>query len=343
MSELAARQEALLRAVIIEYIGAAEPVGSEMLVQKYDLGVKSATVRNELAEMSELGYLEQPHTSAGRIPSDRGYRYFVDHLIVHTDPKAPEKQSLASAAEEGEVLQNVLFDTTATLSRLTHLLSAATVLRDGGILVRSAILSALGPTQALLVMVLGNGHVASRVIECPAGMTLEDVGAANEALSKAVVGKPLRALPRFKFGSEPIGEALAKLQVQLASAVRAIARERTRGQLVTHGEEFLFGQPEFRRDADALAELLDGLKSTDTLFEALSGPVDQSGTVTIGKEHRSPALRRFSVVRQSFFVGSNEAGTIALIGPTRMHYESSIPFVDFTAKALSDALTRYFG
>jgi heat-inducible transcriptional repressor len=133
MHELDPRKQTILRAIVFEYVSGAEPVASEQLVHKYQLGVKSATVRNEMAEMSELGYLEQPHTSAGRIPSDQGYRYFVDRLIVQREPELAAKKRLKDAAEEGDALQELLRDTTRVLSRLTHQLSAATVVRDSAL------------------------------------------------------------------------------------------------------------------------------------------------------------------------------------------------------------------
>ena len=102
MPELDRRKQTILRAIIIEYVTAAEPIGSEALVQKYQLGVKSATVRNEMAEMSDLGFLEQPHTSAGRIPSDLGYRYYVDHLIVTQDLDTVAKNRVKDATDDGD-------------------------------------------------------------------------------------------------------------------------------------------------------------------------------------------------------------------------------------------------
>src|SRR6185312_6059439 len=126
MSQLDARKQTILQAIIIEYVTGAEPVGSEALVQKYELGVKSATVRNEMAEMSDLGYLEQHHTSAGRIPSDLGYRYYVDHLILLRDVDEQSKSKVKNGAEEGDALQSMLRDTVRALSRVTHLLGVAT-------------------------------------------------------------------------------------------------------------------------------------------------------------------------------------------------------------------------
>jgi len=157
MPELDSRKQTILQAIIIEYVTAAEPIGSEALVQKYQLGVKSATVRNEMAEMSDLGFLEQPHTSAGRIPSDLGYRYYVDHLIVMRDVEEAAKHRVKNAVAEGDALQSLLRDTIRALSRVTHLLGAATTVRESQVTVLNAVVSALGPSKALLVLVLSNG------------------------------------------------------------------------------------------------------------------------------------------------------------------------------------------
>lgn len=345
MSELAPRQQTILRAVIIEYVRAAEPVASEQLASKYELGVKSATVRNELAEMADLGYLEQPHTSAGRVPSEKGYRFYVDHLVTRQTPKPEERQAVRNVTTDGEVLHDLLQQTTRALSQLTHLMSAATTVRDGQVTVRSAIVSALGPHQALFVLVLSNGDVENRLVECPADLTLQDVGVANEAIQRAIVGKSLRSLLRAKLPVEtPVPlPAAEQLLTSLMAVVRSVAREATRGHVLREGEEFLFAQPEYRRDAALLQELADTLQHADLIYDTLNTTTDQTGTVTIGKEHRHEKMHQLSVVRQRFYVGDKEAGTIAVIGPTRMAYDSSIPLVNFTAKALSETLSKFFG
>ncbi|HMS54696.1 MAG TPA: heat-inducible transcriptional repressor HrcA [Fimbriimonadaceae bacterium] len=342
MSELDPRKQMILRAVVFEYVSAAEPVGSEYIAEKYALGVKSATIRNELADLSDLGYLEQPHTSAGRVPSDLGYRYFVDRLMAPRGLEKEQKQAVQSAAEEGELLQDLLRDTTRALSRLTHQLSAATIIRDANLTVKHAVLSALGPHQALLVVILSNGHVENRMIECPPGLTLTEIGSVNETLAKVATGKSLRWFSRNK---APTGGGAT--QETLAGAVwasfRSISRELNRSSVTTEGAEFLFGQPEFKRDAAALNGLVDLLQQESLLSEALNTPTDADTTITIGKENRSEELRHLSIVRRTFFVGESEAGVIAVIGPRRMDYDQSVSFVGYAARALSEALTRYFG
>lgn len=342
MADLDPRKQTILRAVVFEYVTAAEPVGSEFLAQKYPLGVKSATIRNELADLSDLGYLEQPHTSAGRVPSDQGYRYFVDRLMSPRGLDRDQKDAVGSAAEEGEALQDLLRDMTRALSRLTHQLSAATIVRDAALTVRNVVVSALGPSQAVLVVIFSNGHVENRMIECPKGLGLAELGEVNESLSNSVSGKGLRWFLRNRPPSLNNKNATALIGLIWAS-IRSIARELSRETLTTEGAEFLFGQPEFQRDAAALGRLVDLMQQSEVIADALNAPADEDTAVTIGAENRKEQLRGLSIVRRAFYVGDREAGVIAIIGPTRMAYESSVPMVGYAARALSDALTRYFG
>ncbi len=350
MSELDPRKQAILRAIVVEYVSQAEPIASEALVQKYDLGVRSATVRNEMAELSELGMLEQPHTSAGRVPSDLGYRFYVDRLVEVREPDSASKSAIDDASDEGEALQELLRETIRSLSRMTHLLGVATTARDTSIQVRTAIVSALGPARALLVVAFGNGHVENRMIECPTNLSLEDVGRLNETLQREVIGQDVSQLSRLKLPISEVGSPRELLALTVWNQLIAIGQELSRGKVFTEGEEFLLGQPEFRRDPGAFAELLRQLYDGDALYRALypsassqPAPISGTGTVTIGKENTQSELQKFSVVRSTYFVGNNEAGVIALVGPTRMAYDKSIPLVNFTAEVLSESLTKFFG
>jgi heat-inducible transcriptional repressor len=341
MSELAPRQQTILRAIIIEYVNAAEPIGSEALVQKYELGVRAATVRNEMAEMSDLGYLEQPHTSAGRIPSDQGYRYYVDHMSAPKELSDAARGLLRQSTGDGDALQGMLRQTAQALSRLTHLLTVATTVRDQETKVNTALLSALGPQKALLVLVLSNGHVENRLIECPAGLTLQDVGTANEQLAQMVTGKTLQVLTRAKAPVGGLTPAVDRLQSTLWGAIRQVSRDLTRGVMVTEGEEFMYAKPEFHRDLGKLNEILEQLSQMDLLYEAVAH--DSPQVVTIGRENKHGAMQQLSVVRHAFSIGDRQTGMVAVIGPTRMDYDVSIPLVSYTARALSDSLTKFFG
>lgn len=340
MSDLNPRQGTILRAVIVEYVRAVEPVGSELIASKYGLGVRSATIRHELAEMADRGFLAQPHTSAGRIPSDKGYRYYVDHLVVMQEPDAPTRQRVKAVADQGETLKEMLRETAKAMSRATHMLSAATTVRDAAVQVRNAVISAVGPERALLVLVLANGHVENRMIEVPAGATLEDIGRANEALAGIIDGATIRALAKLKAPPATGNPTFDKLIGIATGLLRTLAKDLVRGHLITEGEEYIFAEPEFHRDSQALQDLLASLEDESALYGALAAPSEQPQSVIIGRENPLAPMQSLAVVRQFFYVGDQEAGTLALIGPTRMNYDAAIPVVQFTAHALSETLTK---
>ncbi len=341
MTRLDLRKETILRAIVIEYVCNAEPVGSEVLSQKYEMGVRSATIRNEMAELFDLGLLEQPHTSAGRIPSDLGYRYFVDQLIVTEDIADRHKKSVQLALSDGDALNEMLHETARSLSRLTQLLSVAATTKEQKTTVRTAILSALDQSRALFVLVLSNGHVENKMIELPLGVGLDDIGAVNDLLSQLAVGQSLKSLVKSKLPTANRSVARDKLCALVWAVLKTYAKTLTRGKVIAEGQEFMLAQPEFSRDSAALNELLNNLAQSDLLYEAVSG--DSVQQVTIGSENKPDAFKKLSIIRQNFFVGESEAGIIAIVGPTRINYEGGIPLVNFTAQALSASLSRFFG
>lgn len=331
MDRLSGRKRTILGAVIIEYVSSVEPVASETILQNFSLGVSSATVRNEFAELSELGYLQKPHTSAGRIPSDQGYRFFVDHMMNVEKPGVEEMRHVRRVTEHGDVLQNVLRESVRFLSRSTQLLSGATIAGRTQVKVRHGVVSALGPDRALLVLVLDNGHVENRLIELPIGVTLEQVGAANELVLSEVVGLTLKSLQTLRVANPD------RLIQALVGTLKTVAKELSKGVVVTAGEELLLNQPELKRNELIFPQLIAALEEDDVLMRSLSHTPTE---VTIGAENEDERLRAFSVIRSSFSIGEEPVGSVAVIGPTRLNYSRNLGYVEFIAKAVSDMLTR---
>jgi heat-inducible transcriptional repressor len=333
MSELSGRKSKILRAVVVEYVAVAEPVASDHIVTKYDLGVRGATVRHEMAEIAELGFLEQPHTSSGRVPSDKGYRYFVDHLMVVRPPAPGAKQRLQASTEEQDTLSDLLRDITKSLSRITRLLTVAATVKDADVLVQSVVLAAIGPGKTLLVVVLQNGQVENRLIESPPGTTLEHIGLANEALG-AVSGLSVRRAARAKTPvvDDPV---LAKLLRSAFAVFRTTARDITRGHIYLEGEEYVIAEPEFRSDPAAMKGLIESMEDEETLHEAALGD-----GITIGSENPVPRMQGLAIVRRQFYAGDQEAGSLAIVGPRRLRYPEAVSLLDFTAQAVSKALSR---
>lgn len=342
MSELDTRKKAILHALVLEYVEAAEPVGSSLLVQKYSLGVKSATVRNELSELLDLGYLEQPHTSAGRIPSDLGYRVYVDELSPTATPSSAAKSSVRRLTQDGTALETLLRGTTQLLAVMTRQLGVAMITRNANVTLRTAILSALGPKQAVFVLVMSNGHVENRMIDPPVAIDIHDIGVVNEQLNKELVGKTLVALSRMR-PATPGDSPASQLFAHLTQATKSISKDLTRGQVIVEGEEFVVGQPEFSRDRSTGATHLENLFDKTALSEVLQSSATDSIRVTIGKENRAERLWPFSYIRGSVKIGEEEVGVIGIAGPTRMRYDEGLAVVDYTASTLSAALTQFLG
>ncbi len=341
MESLSERQKSILKAVVIEYIAAAEPISSEFIAQNYELGVRSATIRNELAEITELGFLDQPHTSAGRIPSDGGYRYYVDHMILQKKISIEDRKALDKSSKEEETTRELVSESIKALSRTSRLLTAAITVRDANAKVSHAVVTALGPDRALLVVVMANGHTENRVIECPLGLTLDQVGRTNSALESSVAGKTLLAVLKAKapsFGNEA-ADTFAK---RAFNALKSVSKDLTAGHIVFEGEEFIIAQPEYIRDPNSLSELVDSLGDEDSFMAELGSDQSEGKEITIGRENRLNRHRNLSFIRRPFKVGDNQAGIIAVIGPTRMNYDRNIALLDFTADAISATLTKLF-
>lgn len=335
------RKRLILRAVIVEYVAEGEPVGSEALAQKYELGVRGATIRNELAEMSELGYLEQPHTSAGRIPSDVGYRFFIDHLIDVKEPGADAQQKVRDVAARSEVLRGLLKDTTKILSRMTMQMAAATTSGDVSLRVRTAIVTAVSPQTALVVVVFSNGDAENRIVEIPQGVTLEDFGRLNEHLPTLTDHLSVRDLSRIKVpAASQVRTSYDRLLQCVTQTLRAVGKELSKGQLIVEGEEYIFAQPDLQRDKSMLMEVLHHLEDEETLTAAIQNASEGPMLITIGRENEHSGLRALSILRHDFYIGEEEAGTLAIIGPTRQDYQSSIALLRYTAKAIGDSLSK---
>lgn len=327
--------------MIIEYVRGAEPIASDLIAQKYELGVRSATVRAEMADITDMGFLEQPHTSAGRIPSDTGYRYYVDHLLSPKPATDDEKSRVRTVQDEEETLKELLVETTKVLSRMTSLCAAAATIKDSAVPLKHGILTVLGPGKGLLVIVLGNGHVENRLVEIPPGATIEQIGQVNEVIASTLVGLPLGAVARHRFGATG-SQGVDSILSVVGDVVRSVGKELTKGHFITEGEEYILAKPEFIRDHNLLESVVRSLEDQDALRSAIVGtPPIEEGT-TIGREHGKEDLRPLAISRRIFFVGGTEAGALAIIGPTRMDYDRGLSLLDHTAKAVSQTLTRLF-
>jgi heat-inducible transcriptional repressor len=341
MPDATDRSRRVLAALVREYITSGEPVASSLLVTAAGLGVSSATVRSILARLEEEGFVQQPHTSAGRIPTDRGYRFYVDLLL---ESKRPGRAATAVEARLRRESPDRLID--SLLPQVSHVLSHAS--RSIGFAIRPAHEAAvfdrvefvpLGATRVLVVIVASGGHVIQKVIDIGEPLEADDLHQAANYLNAEFTGLPLhraREAVHDRINEERLlYDALLARAMRLATSAFA--------DLPDDQTIYVEGASSLLDDATGLTvqtlqALLQMIEEKQKLLQLLNEYIDGPGlTVVIGAEHLNPNLRPFSLILSTYDDGSG-IGTVGVIGPTRMRYSRAIAVVDGAAQAVSRVL-----
>ena len=333
------RKAAILRAVVEEYIHTAQPVGSAYVAQVPHLSVSSATVRNEMSVLEREGYLVQPHTSAGRIPTDKGYRFFVDSL-AQPGPLGPnETQQVRSffSHAHGE-LERMLGDTSRLLSGLT---SYAAVVTSPAIhevaSVRSVQMGSLSARVVVVVAVHSNGSVDKRTLESADDISDEVVSAAGVHLARYLVGSPAGAVVPIP----PTGN------VGVDALVDAATTALDQGRAVSDDDQVFVGGASSMASAfdavDTIRQVLGILEQQVVIVTLLRDVLDRGLSVAIGAEHGVQPLADCSIIVAPYEVEGEPAGTIGVLGPTRMRYEQALAAVAVVSERLGRALSESAG
>jgi len=324
------RKAAILRAVVKEYIDTAQPVGSAHVARLGALQVSPATVRNEMAQLERDSFLAHPHTSAGRIPTDKGYRFFVDDLRSEPGSLGEEERAQVHTFFErahGE-LERMLQDTSRLLSNLTTYAALVVAPPHEGANVKAIHLVPIGARVAVVVAVLANGGVEKAHIEFPEGTGEERVAAAAVHLSAHVVGHPLadgNPLP-------PSGDAVTDALVAAARQALWDSHDSEADQIFIGGAARMAST---FQAVDTVRQVLAGLEQQYVLVSLLREALDQEGlTVAIGAEHGVDSLAECSIVVAPYEVDGSHAGTIGVLGPTRMNYPQAMAAVAIVSARL---------
>ena len=334
------RKATILRAVVTEYIESAQPVGSSHVATSPEITVSSATVRNAMAALEAEGYLRQPHTSAGRVPTEKGYRFFVDQLGGPGRLGASETQQVRSffARAHGEIEQ-MLADTSRLLSNLTRYAAVVVGPPHEVATVRAVQLVMLAPRVVLAVVVLSNGAVEKHTVELDIDVDELVVNAAGARLSAAAVGRSLAdvsALAPQAVVSE--AEAATQLDRLVRRTLQALG-----GDQRHDGEVFIGGASEMVSSFDAVgtvSEILRILEQQLLVVNLLEDVLDRGLSVAIGRETGNEALADCSLVVAPYVVDGETAGTIGVLGPTRMHYDQALSAVAVVANRLGRRLSE---
>lgn len=339
--EIGERKQKILSAVVREYVETIRPIGSEDLASRYSAwGVKSATIRNELAELAELGLLRQPHTSAGRIPSDQGYRFYVDNLMeVHP---VDEYTNAINEIDTTLELERLLRQTCALLTRMTSYTSVATPPRPADTELSQVFISPVGDNRLLVAILLSTGQIENRLISESKELKAGEIVTLTNALNSAFVGKTLDSIASNKSIVDIPNElpvelrtAFSSLSTLISQCVFEISHD---NHVFLEGATEILKQPEFR-DVSKLEGVLETLQHGALMFHMASRMRSQL-TVVIGAENHVVTMQECSVITAPYYVGVKQRGTIGVVGPTRMNYDRTVPAVNLFAQALSKTLTH---
>lgn len=327
--EMTERKEKILAAVVEKYIQTGEPVGSKALLDSIGLSVSSATVRNEMADLSEMGYLEQPHTSAGRIPSSQGYRYYVEHLMTLCDMTPSEKSIINSKLREASGEPQTLLERAGNiLADLTHCAAVSTTPSEAQAVVKRIELVPVGTRTAMVVMLTAQGILKTRVCRTDGEITYDVAEHFYNIVKQNFIGKPASdiTVARMQTLALSLGDK-ALTMIPLLVALCDLAEMSERTNLLLEGQSNLLGHKELEANA---FELMEFLRRAEPLNRIFSQRTSGDGpSVLIGKENLFRELQNSTMIFSKYSIGGHESGTLGIIGPTRVDYARLIPSIKY--------------
>lgn len=335
------RKKKILQIIIEDYISSAEPVGSRTIARKYDLGLSPATIRNEMSDLELLGYLEQPHTSAGRIPSAQAYRFYVDALI---EPGTLTDNDMALIDgwynERRRNIDDIFQSTAKILSRMTQ--NVSMVLTNQQTIANFCYLKflPLDSQHAILCIVADDGSIDTNVVDIPLGMSSEEMDYLAGKMSKLLEDRNLSDISVEILQNVHTDVVEDKLIFSsLLQAVRKMTGRRQEQKVFFGGTKQLLNQPEFR-DVERVRNLLGILEEEKVLKDLLQGGEDSGLKVTIGSENKFTGIQDCSMVQATYRLNGQIVGTMAVLGPTRMEYGKVISVMDYLHKYLKTILDK---
>lgn len=335
------RKKKILQIIIEDYISSAEPVGSRTIARKYDLGLSPATIRNEMSDLELLGYLEQPHTSAGRIPSAQAYRFYVDALI---EPGTLTDNDMALIDgwynERRRNIDDIFQSTAKILSRMTQ--NVSMVLTNQQTIANFCYLKflPLDSQHAILCIVADDGSIDTNVVDIPLVMSSEEMDYLAGKMSKLLEDRNLSDISVEILQNVHTDVVEDKLIFSsLLQAVRKMTGRRQEQKVFLGGTKQLLNQPEFR-DVERVRNLLGILEEEKVLKDLLQGGEDSGLKVTIGSENKFTGIQDCSMVQATYRLNGQIVGTMAVLGPTRMEYGKVISVMDYLHKYLKTILDK---
>jgi len=336
------RKLQVLRAVVESYVHTAEPVSSRMIAKRSGLGVSSATIRNEMSDLEELGFLEQPHTSAGRVPSDKGYRFYVDRLMQTGEVPDEDVRPLRQAWRRAEQIESLMHVTAHALSQVTSYLSIVfgPSMRESTF--HSIHMHLISEERAIMLVLNNFGLAQNAIVEVPSGSREEDLRAISLMLTTELGGLPMeRAVHAIRELDSEFRSYRIVLE-QVFEILSRYARQDSDREVYVDGALNMMQQPEFQ-DVEKLRLVLSCLEDGDRLAKIFGSSGSGTVSITIGSENRVQDIRDCSVVWATFLLGGQEAGVVGVLGPRRMDYGRVVSVVNLAKSQLPTLVSKNVG
>jgi heat-inducible transcriptional repressor len=338
---LTEREKAILQSLIDYYIAMATPVGSRVIANKYKLGISPATIRNTMQDLEEMGLITHPHTSAGRVPTDKGYRFYVDTLLEPEELTPSEEEQIKSEILiDYAAVEDLLEQTSRVLAGVSNQLGVTIAPRfDQGILTRINLIP-VAEKKLLVVLAVKHGLVRTVLLEAESNLKTQELHKTTDILNERLCGLTLgeiKASMDQRLKEAPTADPKL-IKLFLESSENLLNFPETE-QLHLGGTTNIVDQPEFK-DREKLRSLIELIEEKRLLAELISAKGIKDGiTITIGKEIERGEMQSCSLVTSTYKAGK-VSGTIGIIGPTRMRYAKLVSLVDYTAKLLSEILSK---
>lgn len=341
---ISTRNKQILTSLINEYILTAEPVGSRSLAKKYNINLSSATIRNVMSDLEDMGLLHQPHTSAGRIPTERAMRFYVDSILKVKRLSAPEKNRIRKKYQFSELeASDIIKQTSEVLSVLSHHMSVVSAPKIIGTILKHIEFIKISKNRILVIFVSQSGFVQNRIIEDQDDIPQDELDKHNNYLNETLVGISLEEV------SAKIEDEIKKEKImydQLLSKALELSKKALgkefKPELYIEGQVNLLECPEFS-EVEKMKTLLHALEEKNLLVNLLTKARDAEGVqIFIGSEAQLPDMQTLSIITSPYRYGKNVVGALGIIGPTRMNYLKLIPIVEYSAQLVTEFLNVKF-
>lgn len=329
------RKKKVLQAIVEEYVNTAEPVSSSSITNNYELNYSSATIRNEMANLEKSGYLEKTHTSSGRIPSEKGYRYYVDELLKDDNISIEEikyiSQKLETKINEIEEITKIA---TSTISEITHYTTVAIGPSTQDLLIEEVKFVLLGPRMLMAIILTNTGMVKETIIKFDEDITEKQVETINYMFNQKLRGQPIEIIdaPLEEYLIKEMKYSVKVIRPIIEQIKKVISQER---QIYLQGANKAFDLPEFN-SLEVAKNFVNILDTKEVMQDMLDSGFAQDINVYIGDENEQKELKDFSVITFKHNVNGKDLGTIGIIGPKRMDYSKVISVMKYINKKLQD-------